>query len=330
MRQLRFVKQGEYTDHIVLEAAQGGEQFSLVIDSALRDAVHSDLPRLNAAAAEPKISPREIQTRVRAGETPESIAEEHDIPVDRVMRFASAVLAERARITEMARHGRARCGGENTLLVFGEAVDARFTAHGIGPHEVEWDARRRADGQWVIAASWIGGDEVRSAEWTFTTANRQVSAADDTAADLLSDRPIRPLVSAPEESAEPGRPVVATAARLSDGVVAFPAMPDADTGELPRLEEVFDQTQFADDAAAEPAEELQLDFIADEPDEPIAKVTNLGVARRDENTPSDKLRANPYLDDGSSDEHQHDADHAERARIPSWDDILLGVRRKSD
>lgn len=323
MRQLRFVKQGEDADHIVLEAAQGGEQFSLVVDSALRDAVRSDLPRLNPVdSGEPKISPREIQTRVRAGESPESIAEEHDISVDRVMRFASAVLAERARITEMARHGRARRDGEGTLVIFGEVVDGRFAAHGISPHDVEWDARRREDGQWLISASWIGGDEVRTAEWSFTPSNRQVSAVDDTAGDLLSDRPIRPIVSVPEE---PARPVVATAARLSDGVVAFPAMPDADTGELPRLEEVFDQTQFADEASSDAPEELQLDLIPEEPD-PASNVTDLGVARRDENTASGKLRGNPYLDD----EHHHDADHAERARIPSWDDILLGVRRKSD
>jgi len=327
MRQLRFVKQGEDADHIVLEATQGGEQFTLVVDSALRDAVRSDLPRLGSAdAAEPRISPREIQVRVRAGQSPESLAEEHDIPVDRVMRFASAVLAERARITDMARHGRARHEGGGALVVFGEIVDGRFAAHGIDPREVEWDSRRREDSQWLITASWIGGDEVRTAEWTFTPSNRQVSAADETAGDLLSDRPIRPIVSVPDE---PERPVVATAARLSDGVVAFPAMPEADTGQLPRLEEVFDQTRFSDESTGGAEDGVQLDLMADEP-EPASKVTNLAVARRDENTAANKLRGNPYLVDGTEDEHEHEADHAERARIPSWDDILLGVRRKGD
>jgi hypothetical protein len=106
-------------------------------------------------------------------------------------------------------------------------------------------------------------------------------------------------------------------------------MPEADTGQLPRLEEVFDQTRFSDESTGGSEDGVQLDLMADEP-EPASKVTNLAVARRDENTAANKLRGNPYLVDGTEDEHEHEADHAERARIPSWDDILLGVRRKGD
>src|SRR4051794_202496 len=48
--------------------------------------------------APPAISPREIQVRVRAGESPESIAAEFDMSLERVMRFAAAVIDERIRI----------------------------------------------------------------------------------------------------------------------------------------------------------------------------------------------------------------------------------------
>ena len=85
-------------------------------------------------------------------------------------------------------------------------------------------------------------------------------------------------------------------------------MPDAHTGPLPRAEEVFDQSKYED---REPHLPLHL------PDHPtttkLPKVTNLGVAHVDE-----------------SDEPEDPAVKAARATIPSWDDILLGVRRKND
>jgi hypothetical protein len=109
-------------------------------------------------------------------------------------------------------------------------------------------------------------------------------------------------------------------------------MPDAHTGPLPRVEEeVFDQAQYADEVPPSPAEpaspaepvepaasgdaraveedpHLPLD-VPDDPDtSPIPKLTNLGVARRDEHTES----------------------KSSRRTVPSWDDILLGVRRNRD
>ena len=66
--------------------------------------------------------------------------------LERVMRFAAAVMDERIRIADEARRSRARrtvTDGEGKLLVFGEAVDERFRAHGIDPDSVSWDARPR-------------------------------------------------------------------------------------------------------------------------------------------------------------------------------------------
>ena len=47
-------------------------------------------------------SPREVQARVRAGESPDVIAAESDWPLDKVMRYAEPLLAERAFIAEQA------------------------------------------------------------------------------------------------------------------------------------------------------------------------------------------------------------------------------------
>jgi hypothetical protein len=269
--------------------------------------------------------------------------------LDRVMRFAGPVLEERARVASEARRAKARRSTtEGQTVYFGEAVDARFAAHGIDPYAVAWDARRRPDGQWVVTAEWLGGETQRVAEWIFHLNVRNVTPVDDTAADLLSDRPIRPVVSVVDE---PERPSLAAAPPLVPGVVAFPSMGDLSVG-LPNAgqEEVFDQDSLDaldgldedprhiqppvaeyhapplplrlaevpsdEEIAAESAEAAER---PEEPGEPapaasastnrLPKVKNLGVAPRSE--------------EGSTSRPAH-------PRVPSWDDILLGVRRNTD
>jgi hypothetical protein len=326
MRQLRFVGPGKDRDHVVLETADAGEQFVLFIDAPMRDAVRSDLPRLHPAAPEPPapISPREIQMRVRAGASPKDIADANEMTLERVLRFASPVLEERGRVAQEARRARARRGtGDGQTVVFGDAVDMRFAAHGIEPSSVTWDARRREDGQWIVSACWLGGDVERLADWAFHLTTRSVTPMDDTSADLLSDRPIRPLVVA-EQPAE--RPTLAAAPPLAPGVVAFPAM-ETHTDPLPTVrEDVFDQdaldedprrvTDIDDLGYVEPQLPLRLAGPQEStaelprpPAQPAPKIKNLGIAHRDDET---------------------DDERAARARVPSWDDILMGVRRKQD
>jgi hypothetical protein len=322
MRVLHFVERDAEAGRVVLATPDGDEQFELAVDEGLRSAVAPGTaeaappakPAGGRPESEPKITPREIQVRVRSGETPQDLADAYHVGLDWVLRFAGPVLGERERMAGEARRAKARRSTtEGQTVIFGEAVDERFKAHGIDPADVRWDAHRRADGQWVISAHWIGAQIERAAEWSFQLAGRTVAPIDDTAADLLSDRPIRPI-ALPEPEAEPVLSVMPE-------LVAFPARPDADTGPLPRPEQLFDQARFA-----EPESEPELESVSepepsfDEPPLPIhvpdapateriPKLTNLGVAQRDEE--SEEARA-------------------ARASIPSWDDILLGVRRKRD
>jgi hypothetical protein len=310
MRELHLVEHHPEGGTLVLATSDGHEQFELAIDSisdALRGALSDPAPKATGPAmtrlpAEPRITPREIQMRVRAGEEPQAIADAYGAGLDWVIRFAGPVLAERERMTDEARRSKARRSTtEGQTVIFGEAVDERFAAHGIDPTSVRWDARRREDGQWIVSAHWVGGQTERTADWSFQLSGRAVAPLDDAAADLLSDRPIRPIAAAGPD----------TAPSLS--LVEFPPMPDAHTGPLPRpAEEVFDQAKFgADDAPEAELDEPPLPLHV--PDAPsttkIPKVTNLGVAGRENETEEEK---------------------AARATIPSWDDILLGVRRKHD
>jgi Protein of unknown function (DUF3071) len=315
MRVLHFVERDAEAGHVVLATTDGHERFELAIDDPLREAVGKGAPASASKAAvtrlgnEPRITPREIQMRVRSGEPPQAIADNYSAGLDWVLRFAGPVLAERERMASEARRAKARRSTtEGQTVVFGEAVDDRFSAHGIEPNTVRWDSHRREDGQWIISAYWVGGQSERSADWTFNLSGRTVAPADDTAADLLSDRPIRPIAP----PAQQGPPSLALAPPLVPGLVSFPAMPDAHTGPLPSPEEVFDQAQFDEAApATDLFDEPHLPMhVPDAPSTPrVPKITNLGVASRENETEDEK---------------------AARATIPSWDDILLGVRRKHD
>src|ERR1700759_5562674 len=164
MRVVRFVGVGEDERHLLVETVEGDEKFSLYITDDLRQAASIDLPRLNQRAVEATVSPREIQVRVRSGESPEEIAEQSGMPLNRVLRFAAAVVQERARITGEARVARARRNSpDGEFVVFGEHVDSRFTAHGIEPNTVTWDSHRNDEGVWVLSAGWHGGDLKRVA-----------------------------------------------------------------------------------------------------------------------------------------------------------------------
>jgi hypothetical protein len=344
MRQLRYVGPGDNGDRVILETADGGEQFVLYVSTPLRDAIRTDLPRLHHTEAprpEPSISPREIQVRVRAGADPATLADEHDVTLERVLRFAGPVLDERHRVADEARRARARRSTtEGQSVIFGEAVDARFGAHGIDPFTVTWDAYRRADGQWVVTAGWVGGDpepDARSAEWSFNLTARSVAPIDEMAAELLSDRPVRPFASRVVD-AGPARPSLAAAPALAPGVVAFPTLTGVPSDGLEDMdaaaEDVFDQEALEDDprhVIRDPGDATDDDYhapplplrLADaavdaandepaddhrEPTTPLPRLKNLGVASRDEA---------PRGRNG-------------KPQMPSWDDIMLGVRRNTD
>jgi Protein of unknown function (DUF3071) len=254
------------------------------------------------------------------------------------------VIEERSRIAHEARRAKARRSTtEGQTVVFGEAVDDRFNAHGIDPGAVRWDAYRRHDGQWVVTASWLGGDTEQVAEWVFHLTARNVTPVDDSAADLLSDRPIRAITPVDD----PVRPSLVAAPPLT----AFPPMPDRHPAPLPSaagVDEVFDQEAPDDAPRHDRAEHVTAQGVAaagrsngsaeHAPPLPLRLAEAIGpVPARDAPIPSmpaptPKTARLPKVKNlgVASREGEGDRERAARPKVPSWDDILLGVRRKGD
>jgi Protein of unknown function (DUF3071) len=331
MRELRFVGPGEDGNHVIVETADGEEAFSLPVDNDLRGAVRGELtPVREVRTSERPVTPRDIQVRVRAGESPQAIADESGMPLDRVLVFGRQVLEERTRITDEARRARARRNtADGQLVEFGAAVDSRFTAHDIEPSDVVWDASRSADSHWVVSATWRGGDADRIARWSFALGTRTLAPLDETAADLLSDRPIRPIVRA-----VPDLPPAAS--------------PEATTGPLPwppanglSLGAGASETRPAagEDEAAPP---LPL-HVTDAPASagPGRRSSRSSRGARNPAVPGvsapAEIPAGPRVAASLPAEPAHadeppgpEPGKSAKPKVPSWDDILLGVRRKRD
>src|SRR5690242_5827736 len=111
MRPVRFVALSEDGQAFVL-ADEVGRLLALPVDERITAAVKAD--RGSGAVAtlstsgdpDAVLSPRDIQARIRAGETADEVARIAGVPVDRVLRYAGPVLQERAMLAQHARRTR--------------------------------------------------------------------------------------------------------------------------------------------------------------------------------------------------------------------------------
>lgn len=158
-------------------------------------------------------SPREIQSRVRAGASAQTVADETGWPLDKVLRYAEPLLAERAFIAEKALLVEVRRSGGGATLRQTASAAVGVPADSDA---ISWDARRREDGKWVVVATYGEGSKTRAAEWTYDHAGRNIHPLDDNARALMGVRAISDdhddiaealnLVSEPEPEADQPRP----------------------------------------------------------------------------------------------------------------------------
>ena len=112
------------------------------------------------------LRPRDIQARIRAGESPERVAEAAQTTTDRIMAFAAPVLAERAYVAQQAQKASVRRrAGDGPAGQLGEAVSSRLADQEVRPDDVEWDAWRREDGRWTLMAEFAVKGSPRRAQF---------------------------------------------------------------------------------------------------------------------------------------------------------------------
>jgi hypothetical protein len=190
MRPVRFVALSEDGQAFVL-ADEVGRLLALPIDDRVHTALHpGDIASGGQASlsidVRPSLAPRDIQARIRSGESAEDVARVAGVPVDRVLRYAGPVLQERAMLAQHARRTKLRDSAKGATLA--EVVDAKLSQHGIDTEKISWDASRRDDGTWRISATWPSGKATAQALWDLDKARQVVTPHDEMAQYLCADR----------------------------------------------------------------------------------------------------------------------------------------------
>lgn len=157
-----------------------GNEYSVTIDDHLvRDLTAPRPTEQSSTASSSALSPREIQIRVRRGETIEAIAAEAGESISKVERFAGPVLAERHHIAMKAKETFVRRPHGDVILQ--EVVLPQLVVRGIDTLAAQWDSYRREDGRWNVTLTWPSGSGSGTATWIFDPMSQTIVAGDDEA-----------------------------------------------------------------------------------------------------------------------------------------------------
>ncbi|MGH3358302.1 MAG: septation protein SepH [Nocardioidaceae bacterium] len=331
MRDLSLVGLSEDRRHVVLRSPSG-EAFRIPADDRLRAALRGDKARLGQLEIQmdSALRPRDIQARIRRGESAEAVAEAAQVPVERIMAYAVPVLAEREHVCDRARTAtirRSHVSGQAAL--FGDAIGKTLRTRDVDATDVTWDSWRRADGRWVVSVD-VPGEE-GPALYLFDAPGRYVVADNERASRLVgdvADYDTEEMAIATAITDEPEGPA-------TDEIPVVDAPVDEDVDEpgvtslkRARARRALAQEQLLlegdESAPAVPPESTH----PDPPEEPEGP-----AAEADETTtdlPETATQARAAGDDTHpAPSEQTDAPpkrsrRRERRRVPSWDEIMFG------
>lgn len=245
MRELKLVGLDASGEYLVCDGGDPADQFKLAVDDRLR-ALLRDSP---AASKQPQpgieitnmLSPREIQSKIRAGASVEQVAAASGSDIARVRRFAHPVLLERSRAAELATAAHPVLADGPSVLTLLETVSTAPLTRGLAPDEVAWDAWRNEDNRWTVQLAWKVGRSDNVAHFCFIPGAHggTVTAVDDAASQLIDpnfERPVRPLARVahldfekapqPEAAAPAATPPPEQVRRGKAGRPAVPAWED--------------------------------------------------------------------------------------------------------
>jgi len=298
MQELRLVAVSEDGSYAILAVPGRSGRFLLPIDERLRTVAKGQFSRLAQYEIEVEnpLRPKEIQDRIRAGETADEIADAAGIPPDRIRRFEGPILAERQYQAEQAQRATIRGHSESGPGPrLGDIVSERLTQAGATTDTAEWDSRKRPDGNWQVRLQFSVGGRTGSAEWLYDPRRRHVIPDDDQAVRLSLPQSEWSSVHFAERK-QPGATVTPIGSRHAPAhaeparepsLVAAPGSAFV-TSPAPAAEPAG--TALEPEPAAEPAPETA-------PAQPARKAAG-GRGRR--------------------------------SSVPSWDEIMFGTSRQSD
>lgn len=282
------------------------------------------------------LRPRDIQARIRAGETPESVAAAAGVAIERVMPYAGPVLAEREHIAERAQRAHLRRpageGSGGGARVLADAVATHLRSLDVNPASVAWDAWRREDGRWTLTADYTAdytaggpsGERTGLAHFTYDAPGNYVLVADDDARWLVGEAPPAP---APAPSRDDLASLRERRAQepITDAVADAPAATSPEQTQPAQRTQPLPPLHPASPAAPAPrSEQPTADDVLPWEDEPAEAAAS---PEPGEQTATEQTATEPVADDASPVEEppaRRTTRKKGRASVPSWDEIMFG------
>lgn len=303
-----------------------GAEFTLGVDAKLRAAVRGEHARLGQLEIEmdSALRPRDIQARIRAGETPDAVAAAAKTTVDKIMPYAAPVLAEREHVAARAQRSSVRRrtgegadspGSAARSRVLGDAVEAHLRSFNVSPGTVEWDAYRREDGRWALTADFETGQRTGSAVYAYDAPGNFVVSENDHARWLIGELATEPATERPAPSRRPGKErrlsaVPSDELPLGDDAIEMVSDDDAPAATADLTDTAASVRGVEPSAAKRPEEPSFLDSVFVE--DPAAPGRTTAEEPAQDPAEEEPAAKRPSRKKGA------------RASVPSWDEIMFG------
>ena len=330
----------------LLVASDEGARFRVAVDDVLQSRLRQSSPELGANR---KLSPREIQTHIRAGMSAEDVSAVTGAPLDYVQRFEGPVLAEREFVIESALNVPVHTAMEIDPLsggaTFGGVLRRRLVD--AGAINERWASWKEEGGSWIVKLTFVAEQIDHDARWTFDP-KKQALAPLNPEAVSLSQQGELPQNLVPRLRAVGNDDPEST--RFDSGAFAVDSFDGGETG--PLLEPIVHGRIGADSDDSPPhkttnqtADLLEAlrrrrgerDPMDPEHDEPIAAHPSTGAVRLID-VPLDQTGQLPVQSAGtpsagSTSTGQQGISRGSRKNrtsMPSWDEIVFGARTDED
>ncbi len=172
-------------DGLIVATDSDGLEYRIVVD----EVTLSRLKRPHVASAQTRVSPREIQSQLRAGLTREEVAELTGASAEEVARFEGPVLAELEYIINAAlalpAFSEDSVGDDRSVSV---GARVRTQIENVGGADERWASWRNPAGEWHLKCTFDVAGIAHEGRWSFEPKHHQLTPLNDEAANLMANQ----------------------------------------------------------------------------------------------------------------------------------------------
>jgi len=331
----------------LLVASDEGARYRVAVDDVLQSRLRQSSADLGATR---KLSPREIQTHIRAGMSAEDVSSVTGAPLDYVQRFEGPVLAEREYVIQSALNVPVHTAMELDPLsggaTFGGVIRRRLVdASALNERWASW---KEEGGSWMVKLTFVADQIDHDARWTFDPKKQALTPLNPEAVSLSQQGELpqtlvpRLRAVAVADSGESSRFDSGAFTPLTEGEDTGPLLEPVAHGRIGAVDQVDDApprkgtNQTADLLEALRRRRGERDPMDPEHEDPIAAHPSTGAVRLIE-VPTDSPGEAPMGSAGTpsagstgTQPHGVRGSRKGRASMPSWDEIVFGARTDED